>query len=196
MKFNRLDFIESLRPVAPFRDWRVYSLLIPAAFSAVGFFVFAVLGYSFTEFSMIPAGVRFVLVIAGGVCLAAGGELGTLTSTVEIYRKQKLDKVNGWDWFALGVSLATTLSSFVLAFATLLGARAGWSKPVQIWGAIFLGALSAVDAYGLFLETGYLLADYEQRVESWFERLEAEESKPVPDDPRVEFLSKRVDALY
>ena len=192
---NRLQFIQSLRPVTPFRDWRVYSLLVPAAFSAVGFFVFAVLGYSFTEFSMIPAGVRFALVISGGVCLAAGGELGTLTSTVEIYRKQKLDKVVGWDWFALGVSLGTTLSSFVLAFAALLGAKAGWSQPVQIWGAIFLGALSAVDAYGLFLELGYLLADYEQRVEMWFERLEAEEAKPVADDPRVEYAIKQVEKM-
>lgn len=177
---NRLDFIKSLRPVPPFRDWRVYSLLVPAAFSAAGFFVFAILGYSFTEFSSIPAGVRFALVVAGGVCLSAGGELGTLTSTVEIYRKQKLDKVVGWDWFALGISLATTLSSFVLAFAALLGAKAGWSQPVQIWGAIFLGALSAVDAYGLFLELGYLLADYEQRVEDWFARLEqAQAAAPI-----------------
>jgi hypothetical protein len=184
--FNRLEFVESLRPVAPFRDWRVYSLLVPAAFSAVGFFVFAVLGYSFTEFATIPAGVRFWLVVTGGICLAMGGEVGTLTSTVEVYRKQKLGTTNHWDWFALAISLVTTLASFVLAFAALLGARAGWSRPVQIWGAIVLGLLAALDAYGLFLETGFLFADYEQRMEAWFARMEQEQGRVVQVTPELQ----------
>ena len=193
--FNRLEFIKSQMPRKPWGDWRVYALFVPACFSAVGFFVFAVLGYSFTEFSMIPEWVRFWLVIAGGVCLAGGGEIGTLFSTMEVFRKQKLAQTGTWDWIALGVSLASTLASFVLAFAALLGARAGWSRPVQVWGAIVLGVLAALDAYGLFLEVGFIFADYEQRMDVWFVRMEQEQQTAPVDLGQLGELQAQVAKL-
>jgi len=181
-EFNRLEFIKSQRPKEPFTDWRVYSLLAPSVFSALGFLIFTTLGYSFTEFSSISDNVRLVLVLGGGIFLAIGGELGTLFTTIEIGRKHKLDDVNVWDWIAMGFSLATTLGGFTLALATLLGEFAVWSRPVQVYGSIVVGALAGVDAYFGFWETGYLFADYTKRVKSWFLEIEQEQNVKSPAD--------------
>lgn len=185
-EFSRLDFIKSQQPRAPFADWRVYSLLIPAITSAIGFFLFAILSYSFTEFATIAAKTRFGLVIVGGVCLAFGGEVGSLTNAIEIWRKQKLGKSNRWDNTTLVISLVSTLSGFVLASAALLGNRANWSAFVQVWGAIAIGVLSALDAYGGFLETGYYFADYDTRMETWYKDLQKEQTKMSTVDTKLQ----------
>jgi hypothetical protein len=139
----------------------------------VGFFAFAVLAYSFTELEALPASFRSRLVVLGAFTLAAGGELGTLTATVEVYRKSKMlgddgePATNRWDWAGLVVSLCATLGEFLIAFATLLGVQATWGPAVQQWGPVALGLMSALDAYVNFMEFGFYLADYDQRRERW-----------------------------
>ena len=159
------------QPQPPFHDLRAWSLLIPAMAAAVGFFAFAVLAFSFTEMSALPRSFRTSLVIIGAFALAIGGELGTLTNTIEVFRKSKKDaqyeRAVWWDWAGLGVSLAATLGEFLIAFAALLGVKATWSVPFQLWGPIALGLLSALDAYVGFMEVGLYLAEYDKRYKIW-----------------------------
>jgi hypothetical protein len=159
-------------------DIRLWSLIIPAVASAVGFFCFSVLAYSFTELTTLPAAFRTALVLVGAFALAFGSEVGTLASVVEIYRKG--ERVCRWDSAALVVSVATTGAAFVLAFAELLGARATWGATVRLYGPIVLGLLAALDSYGGFMELGLYshnkpaeaAASLQRRREEWKQQIE------------------------
>lgn len=159
------------KPKRPFHDFRAWSLLLPAAASAIGFFAFAVLAFSFTEMSTLSRSFRTSLVVIGAFALAIGGELGTLTNTIEVFRKSKKDaqyeSATKWDWAGLVVSLAATMGEFLIAFAALLGVKVTWSLPFQLWGPIALGLLSALDAYVGFMEVGLYLAEHDKRYKIW-----------------------------
>ena len=145
--------------------WRGVSLLIPACASAVGFFAFAVLGFGFTELSLLPDGFRTGLVLVGAFALAFGGEIGTLSNTVEIFRKR--GNITTWDWLALIVSVLATLAGFLLAFAALLGVKATWATLAQLYGPVILGLLAALDSYGGFVEFGLYLNTFDERMREW-----------------------------
>jgi len=157
------------KPKSPGRDIRAWSLGIPCFASALGFCAFAILAYSFTELQTLPPEFRTNLVIVGALSLAVGGEIGTLASVIEIYRKVGLGDQNVWDWIALVLSIAATLAAFILSFAALLGAQASWSRNVKIWGPIGLGICAALDAYAGMLELGLLVGSFDKRVRKWDE---------------------------
>jgi hypothetical protein len=91
---NEQDFWLEKPTMMGLRGW---SLLIPAAASSIGFFCFAVLAFSFTELSTLPADFRMALVLVGSFSLAFGSEVGTLSSVVEIYRKgERLGVGTNW----------------------------------------------------------------------------------------------------
>ena len=146
---------------------RGWSLLIPAIASSVGFFCFAVLGFSFTELNVLPQQFRTALVLVGAFTLAFGSEVGTLANVVDIFRKG--ERLGGWDKLTLVVSVCSTMAAFILAFAELLGTNAQWSDTVRLWGPIALGVLAAFDSYGGFLEFGLYLNTYDQRLTAWRE---------------------------
>jgi len=149
-------------------DVRGWSLLVPSIASAVGFCAFAILAFSFTELQTLPADFRRWLVIVGSVALALGGEVGTLTTVVEIFRKD--GAAQAWDWVGFVISILATIAAFVLAFAALLGVSATWSAWVRMWGPIVLGVLAALDSYVNFAELGLYLATYDERLQTWEER--------------------------
>lgn len=145
--------------------WRGVSLLVPACASAVGFFAFAVLGFGFTELAVLPEAFRTGLVLTGAFALAFGGEIGTLSNTVEIFRKR--GNITAWDWLALVVSVLATLAAFLLAFAALLGVKATWATWAQLYGPVVLGLLAALDSYGGFVEFGLYLNTFDERMREW-----------------------------
>jgi len=153
-------------PKPPNRDSRSWSLLIPAIASVIGFFFIGVLAWGFTHIESVPGLVRNSTII-GAFALAFGGEIGTLATTVEIFRKARSRETVWWDWVGLAVSWAATAGAFVLAFALLLGEKASWSDVVQIWGVIVLGMLYALDAYAGFMQYGFYLASYDRRRKTW-----------------------------
>ena len=144
--------------------WRGLSLLLPSLVTAVGLCAFAVLAFSFTELTVLPEQFRTALVLTGAFALAMGGEVGTVFSVVEIYRKPER---NFWDWSALVVSGAATFGAFLLAFAALLGVNSTWGPTVRMYGPIAQGILTAMDGYGLFVELGQYLGTYDVRMHNW-----------------------------
>lgn len=176
--------------------WRGISLLTPALFSALGFCSFAVLGFGFTELSVLPQWFRTGLVLVGAFSLAIGGEIGTLSNTVEIFRKN--GQATKWDWTALSVSVLATLAAFLLAFSALFGARANWSSWLQQYGPIVLGCLAALDSYGGFIEFGLYLNSFDMRYQEWQEaKRNASMSTGRQDalSERVESLGKEIELL-
>jgi hypothetical protein len=148
--------------------WRLASLLVPSIASAVGFFAFAVLAFSFTELRQLPPDFRKALVLIGAFALAFGGEVGTLAAAIEIFRKTGNGGATlAWDWLGLAVSAVATFAAFLLAFAALLGVDATWSDEVKIYGPIALGLLAAADGYVNFVELGLHLAQFDARMHAW-----------------------------
>lgn len=162
MKVTEQDFYLDRPAMLGVRGW---SLLIPSILAAVGFCAFAVLAFSFTELATLPAAFRRWIVIVGSFALAIGGEVGTLSATVEIFRKRK--HAEAWDWLALAISALATMAAFVLSFAALLGVNATWSQAVKLYGPIVLGVLAAFDAYSGFAEVGMYLSTYDDRMSEW-----------------------------
>jgi len=144
---------------------RGWSLLIPSILAAIGFCAFAVLAFSFTELQSLTPAFRRWLVIVGSFALATGGELGTLSNVIEIFRKRK--HAEAWDWLSLAISAAATMAAFILSFAALLGVNATWSEAVKLYGPIVLGVLAAFDAYAGFAEVGMYLSTYDARMSEW-----------------------------
>jgi len=171
-------------PRQPMRDFRAYSLLIPACASALGFFAFSVLAYGFVELDTLSASFRTTLVLIGAFSLAFGGEVGTLSTVVEIFRKD--GQAQTWDWVGLAVSVLSTLAAFVLAFAALLGARATWSAGVKLYGPIVLGVLAALDAYSGFMEFGLYLSQHDSRMEQYIATRERYDKRDYDRDRREE----------
>ena len=153
------------QPKPPHSDLRAWSLLVPACASAIGFFAFSVLAFGFTELDVLSADFRRTLVIVGAFALAFGGEVGTLATVVEIFRKN--GAAQAWDWIGLAVSVCSTLVAFVLAFAALLGVQATWGPTVKLYGPIVLGVLAALDAYAGFMELGLYLSQHDERMLRW-----------------------------
>lgn len=172
---------------------RGVSLLIPAIASAIGFFAFAVLGFGFTELSVLPQWFRTGLVLVGAFALAFGGEIGTLSNTVEIFRKN--GQANAWDWTALIVSALATLAAFLLAFSALFGARATWASWLQIYGPVVLGLLAALDSYGGFVEFGLYLNSFDKRYREWQDAKREFEQNPPDVDPVIERLISQVEQM-
>jgi hypothetical protein len=156
------------RPKPPNEDFRAWSLGIPSFLSALGFVCFAILGFSFKEFQVLPSGFRTVIVLMGAISLAIGGEMGTITTTVEIFRKYKRDAVIWWDWASLIVSVLTTISASLVAASYLpeVEGRA-WSLAIQAGGPVVLMILAPIDAYFGFIELGLYVGEYDERMVSW-----------------------------
>jgi len=161
-KITEQDFYLDKPAMLGIRGW---SLLIPSVLAAIGFCAFAVLAFSFTELQSLPPTFRRGIVIIGSFALAIGGELGTLSATIEIFRKRK--NAEAWDWLALAISAMATMAAFILSFAALLGVNATWSEVVKLYGPVVLGVLAAFDAYAGFAEVGMYLSTYDDRMTEW-----------------------------
>lgn len=156
--------------------WRGVSLLVPCIASVIGFCSFGVLGFSFTELATLPQGFRTGLVLLGSFSLAVGGEVGTLSSVIEMFRVG--EKLRKWDKVALVISVLATVSSFLLAFSALLGATNTWASWLKVYGPVLLGVISALDAYGSLLEMGQYLNTFDKRMKQWqtaFEQFKKEQ---------------------
>jgi len=172
--------------------WRGASLLVPALFSGLGFCAFAILAFSFTEMAVLGQMFKTALVLIGSISLAIGGELGTLSNTVEVFRKN--GKANAWDWSALCISVLSTLAGFLLAFSALLGVTSTWAGWMQVYGPIVLGLLCALDSYFNYVETGMYLSTFDERMKTWreqFEQYKRDEYAYTREQQKVLVLRKR-----
>lgn len=165
------------QPKPPRSDPRAWSLAIPSCLSAVGFVCFAILGYSFKEFRVLPDLFRTTIVLIGAISIAAGGELGTVTTTVEIFRKHRASEVVWWDWGSLVISAMTTICAALVAASYLPEATGGWVLAMQANGPVALMILAPVDAYFGFIELGLYMGEYDERVIAWISARERYEKR-------------------
>ena len=141
------------------RDWRVYSLLIPIAFMSIGAMGMSIFTFTFGSIDVLSPEIQDWIIIVAGVCMAAGAELGTPGTIIEVYRKQRLGQTTRWDWVALVVSLGATLIAVAIAFSRRMDLENEWSVFVASWGPILVVAFVALDSYGAYIELGSMFAE-------------------------------------
>jgi len=147
--------------------------MVPAIIGVVGLAAFALLAFAFPELGVLPPEFRTNAVVIGSIALAIGGEIGTLFTSIEIFRKVTSGDVTFWDWTALVTSLLATMIAFLIAAAVLLGVAVIWTGFVTTWGQILLIAVVALDQYAGQMELGLYIGTYDARMKKWQTNYEA-----------------------
>jgi len=155
------------KPKPPFKDGRTWGLMVPAVIGVIGLAAFALLAFAFPELSVLPQAFRTNAVVIGSIALAIGGEVGTLFTNIEIFRKVTSGDSTIWDWTALVTSLIATMIAFLIAAAVLLGVDVVWTGFVTTWGQILLIAVVALDQYAGQMELGLYIGTHDARMKQW-----------------------------
>lgn len=164
---NEKEKFWKVEPSPIWTDWRALSLFIPSVASALGLCTFAVFAFSFTALPSLNQRTLDKMVVAGGLFLAFGGEIGTLFTSIEIFRKRARGETTWMDWAGLTISFLATVPEFLLAQAVLTTATSGWMGFFRTDGVLWLVLAAAADSYVNFMEAGFYLASYDKRMESW-----------------------------
>lgn len=162
-----------LCPFPPPHDpiWRKLSLVFPPIATAFGFFLFGIFAIGFTELRSMPDGIRFYVVLLGAIAIPAGGELGTVSSVVEIFRKHYRNRgTTKLDWVGLVVSMVSSMVGLVLSWAYLLKTDITWSEWVKVWGPLVYGTFTVADFVFSLLEMGAYLGEKEREFDKWREK--------------------------
>lgn len=148
-------------------DLHLWGLALPAVIGVVGLAAFGLLAYSFRELTAVEGAWRSGAVMTGAIGLAVGGEIGTLFTNVEIYRKVIKGQATKWDWAALIISLSATFFAFLLASARLLMDDIEWQTFARSWGQAILILVSALDQYAGQMELGLYIGSFDLRYKTW-----------------------------
>ena len=105
----------------------------------------------------------------GSLLMVIGGEVGTLASASEVFRKHKENRANLLDLAGLLVSLAATLGILFVVFTKLTPLTAGWVQPVQDWGPLVLLLCSGIDYTANIMEFAFYRAHFDETWNSWNE---------------------------
>ena len=157
-------------PPRPGGDWRWWSLWIPPICSAIGFFLFGIFGYGFSQIKALPTNLIGAIVIVGAVFMAAGAELGTVSATWEVLRRHyNGEGVTKLDWFGLLLSMGTSVTTLILSWAWLQAVDTTWSEWMRLYGPLCVGALTICDFTVSCVEAGTYLGTYDRRRRGWEE---------------------------
>jgi len=162
-------------------DFGTISILIPVIVSSLGLFLMSVEAMVFVQFKSLPENMRFYVSIASAFFMAFGGEVGTISNTVEVFRKYIQSKmsvkfewevVTIWDWTGLGVSAAATLLAMFIASSTRPDNITDWTQIFSEWLIIPLMIVAVGDVYAGMMELGLRLGTFELRMREWIVREE------------------------
>lgn len=137
-----------------------WALLLPAACYTIGVIVF---GGEAIQAGAITGATQGL----GSWLMVIGGELGTLSSASEVFRKHKDARASWLDWAGIGVSLAATLGILFVAFVKVTTLAAMWIEPIRNWGPLALLLCSGVDFYVNVMEFSFYRSHFDDRWTVW-----------------------------
>lgn len=152
-----------LQPLPVMMSLRAWSLLLPSIAQAIGLCCFGVVAWSFTEMSQLGADYRTNLVVIGSFLIAAGGSIGSLPVTVELFRKRHN---GGWAWFDWATNVFSPIASLVET-VTALSFLGGFEISQSRSRIVLLAVLGTLDTCLGMAELGDYLGMFDQRLEQW-----------------------------
>lgn len=120
--------------------------------SSVGLICFCIVGIVASYLTLIPEIVRLIFIVIGAIFVAVGAEGGSLYSIAAAFERD--GTLHGWDWIGAFVSQLATLSTVIMAFATMTGAANDWAEFVLVWGYIATTAFVSLDATFNYMALG------------------------------------------
>lgn len=147
-----------------------WALLVPAAIYTVGLILF---GGEALQAGNITGDNQAL----GSLLMVIGGEVGTLASASEIFRKLKEDRASWLDIAGLIVSLAATLGILLVVFTKLSTLPAIWIAPVRTWGPLVLLLCSGIDYTANIMEFAFYRAHFDELWETWNETKHTSEQR-------------------
>jgi len=161
-------------------DFGTLSIMIPVLVSAVGLFLMSVEAMVFVQFASLEQDtVRLYVSVISAFCMAFGGEVGTVSNTVEIFRKYirskvyakfEWDIITRWDYLGLVVSASSTLLAMVIAASTRPKSNTSWAAFISEWLIIPFMIVAVGDVYSGVIELGLRLGTFELRMREWLVR--------------------------
>jgi hypothetical protein len=112
---------------------------------------------------MMGSDYRTRLVIIGSFMIAAGGSIGSLPVTVEVFRKRRNGGITWVDWATLVFSGIASLVETVTSLSFLGGFEIAQSMP----RIMLLAILGTLDTCLGMAELGDYLGSYDQRLGQW-----------------------------
>lgn len=137
-----------------------WALLLPAACYTIGVILFGGEAIKAGAITGITQGY-------GSWLMVIGGELGTLASVSEVFRKSKDGRANLLDWSGIAISLAATLGALFVVFTKLTPLTAIWVQPVRDWGPLTLLLCSGLDFYANVMELAFYRAHFDEQWTQW-----------------------------
>jgi len=139
------------------------TLMLCVIMQVVGLGGQGIVTWSLTDMSSLSHEFRKWLVILSSFMLAIGSDIGTLPSTLEIFRKRRLKTAQWPDWIGFAVGI---LASFVSTYNAQLY-LAGFDITQNKWRITTLVLLTVLDMAFTLAESGDLRGSYEMQVKQW-----------------------------
>ena len=139
------------------------TLMLCVILQVIGLGGQGVVTWSLTDMSSLSHDFRKWIVIASSFMLAIGSDIGTLPSTLEIFRKRRLKTTQWPDWIGFAVGI---LASFVSTYNAQLY-LAGFDVTQNKLRIVTLVGLTVLDMAFTLAESGDLRASYEIQVKQW-----------------------------
>lgn len=137
-----------------------WALLLPAVCYAIGVILF---GGEAIQAGAITGETQG----CGSWLMVIGGEIGTLSSVFEVFRKHKDARASWLDWSGIGISLAATLGILLVVFTKLTPLTVEWIEPIKNWGPLILLLCSGVDFYANVMEFAFYRAHFDEQWTAW-----------------------------
>jgi len=159
-------------------DFGTISSLVPVIGSTLGLFLMSVEAMVFVQFKSLPSDIRFYVSIVSAFLMAFGGEVGTISNTVEIFRKYIQSKMSTkfeweiitiWDWTGLIISALATLLAMFIASSTRPDSITSWAQFFSEWLLVPLMIVAVGDVYAGVMELGLRVGTFELRMRHWLD---------------------------
>jgi len=152
--------IEYWRPEPTLYDLMFGALLLPAIIYVTGVCVYGLEAMSARD----PVLETQLL---GSALMVIGGELGTIATVMEVWRKYVIKATNMWDWIGIVVSLLATLGNLFIIFSRQTTIARAWVELVRNYGPLVLLLCSGLDFYATAMELGFRWASFDTRWREW-----------------------------
>jgi len=150
------------KPEPKLLDGMFAALLAPALLWVVGVSLYGLEAISAQAPSL---GTQLV----GSALMVVGGEMGTIATVMEVWRKWKIGEAHLWDWLGIAVSLLATLGNMFVVFSRQTELALAWVTWARSYGPLALLLCSSLDFYANAMELGLRQASFGERWRKWNE---------------------------
>jgi len=160
------------KPEPKLHGMEFWALFVPALIYTIGVILFG-------GEAVVAGNISGATTGYGSWLMVIGGEIGTLASANEVFKKHRDGDATWLDWFGLFVSLIATLGTLFVVYTKLTPLTTAWVMPVRSWGPLALLLFSALDFYANVMELAFYRSHFGERWAKWNEQRHTDEMRQL-----------------